>query len=232
MPIKQKIIGTGITQRHVTQVGAPFGPEEVAKVGEFFRQQSTFEGRVGGPIECWSRSVLEQAGLAQPGTDLLDLANLAVGRERPDSREGYAVRLLQNLRILRAVISRGEASEAARFGTEVGALCHEAQMKFKHEKPALRGLSFIEGPRRDRRDALRKVMEEAFEALLGQLGRPPTAKEMLNHLPTGWGQIIQEIVWDDFYESVIHWHSRGQDKETTFKSFQNRLTTIRKKILS
>ena len=112
-------------------------------------------------------------------------------------------------------------------------------LAFLYERDVLNAeyaIPFIESCRRDRRDDLRKVMEETFKDLLGRLGRKPTWKEMLKHLPTGEGQVIQDIDRDDLYGAdgggVIYWHGKGRDRETTFKAFQKRLTIIRKKILS
>ncbi len=173
------------------------------KTAEFFWQIHK-DRVIPGSNECFSRPTLNSLEIA--AADLLrNLYSFLIHRT-----EG-SVRILE-LKMLRFITER------------------DAQLVKK-------GVDFRDGPKLDRRDALRKVMEEAFKDLFKALGRSPKWREVLRQLPTGPGQVIQEIEEeDDFYQTdeggIIRWKPKGQDKETSFKAFQKRLTRIRKKLLS
>ncbi len=155
MPIKRVKTGTGITEKETTRVSPPLGAEELDWLRRFWNQDFSFENRYGAVLESQARGVLEKAGLAEPGADLNELASLAVGAERPDSPEGYAVQLLERLQCVRMliklanfsaaaerkeyVIRHGDVAEAARFAFELGAIWKEAEMKFRWERLALSG---------------------------------------------------------------------------------------------
>ena len=92
---------------------------------------------------------------------------------------------------------------------------------------AERGQPMIDGPKRPRRDALARLIDDALTAL------PPnaTAVEVLAKcVDIDGGSVIQEIDRDDPDAVVIYWRARGGEKTTLFKTFQNRLTERRKKI--
>ena len=90
------------------------------------------------------------------------------------------------------------------------------------------GQSFIDGPKKPRQDALAQLMVSALAA------PPPraTAMDMLAKVEEiDCGRVILEIDRDDPEAPVIIWRARdGREKTTTFKSFQNRLTKLRKNI--
>ena len=84
------------------------------------------------------------------------------------------------------------------------------------------GQSFIDGPKKPRRDALARLIDDALAAL------PPraTAKQVLAKCEKiDGGNVIQEIDRDDPDNPAIRWRARGgREKDTSFKAFQNRLT--------
>lgn len=93
-------------------------------------------------------------------------------------------------------------------------------------KYAERGKPFIEGSKKPRNDALNREIEKTYLKLRGK-GNGPTAREILNALPVfPKGKVIQEI---DEYD-CIYWKNtrRGKEKQTGFRSFENRLTRIKK----
>lgn len=104
-------------------------------------------------------------------------------------------------------------------------LLEKAFLAFLYEREvpdAEHGRNF--GPHKRGRGALGKVLEETFEDLFERFGHPPIWREVVDHLPVGEGQVIQEIDED----LNVWWWSNGREKKTTPKSLQNMLTEIRK----
>jgi hypothetical protein len=91
---------------------------------------------------------------------------------------------------------------------------------------AIHGLKFIKGPKRPRLDALGRLILDTMRDLEGELRRRPKAKEIWASLPKG--DVVQELEGYD----TVWWRSNGREKETTFRSFENRVTKIRKQFLS
>jgi hypothetical protein len=96
---------------------------------------------------------------------------------------------------------------------------HEENSKVIHAKMK----KFEHGGKKKRLDALGLVMKETFLELIKDKGRSPTALELWGALR---GQCVQEIVDDTLY-----WRRRnGKEETTSFKSFQNRYTNLKKKL--
>jgi hypothetical protein len=81
---------------------------------------------------------------------------------------------------------------------------------------------FKEGPRQERIDALCRVMVKALAAFRSHCGRDPSASEL-------WESISAPCIQEKT-EDTLWWVSRGKEHTTTFKAFQNRLTSIKKKL--
>lgn len=99
------------------------------------------------------------------------------------------------------------------------------------EDLATKGKQF--GPKRHRQDVLSREIEKTLLNLKKKNGKEPTAREVLKALPKD-GKYEIEIDYgidsDDEAEAVIHWtNQHGVPKSTSFKSFQKRLTLIKKK---
>ena len=91
---------------------------------------------------------------------------------------------------------------------------------------AIHGLKFMEGHKRQRLDALGRLILDTMRDLEGEMRRGPKAKEIWESLPIG--DVVQEREGYD----TVWWQSKGREKKTTFRSFENRVTKIRKKLLS
>lgn len=142
MPVTHDTTGTGITKKPRTSISAPMvGDEVIAVFKKWGSTDYTFEGLHGGPLEAHCRDILEKAGLAKPRASLTELASVRVGDKAPDSQEGYAVRFVQELRLIRTCIETERAADAARFAFYLGTLVEEARMKFAWERYALRGVN-------------------------------------------------------------------------------------------
>ena len=97
---------------------------------------------------------------------------------------------------------------------------------------AAMGMRMRKGSKKPRKDALAVLMEKTFEGLMTATGNAPTADEVLDHLEEydeqdafGIGGTIQQID-----EGTIYWvNKRGHEQTTSFGSFRNRLTSIRKR---
>ena len=91
-------------------------------------------------------------------------------------------------------------------------------------KLADRGERFVYGSKENRCDTLGKVMDQTFSDFVKKHGKRPTARELWDAIPDG-NSIIQEK--DD---DRIWWlNSKGIEKNTSFKSFQARFTSFKKK---
>jgi hypothetical protein len=113
----------------------------------------TFEGLYGGPMESWARATLRSVGI-EHGFERDEKGEAygwtAVAMRRgigEDSEQVYAARILDLLRLVRGMVERGDAAEAARLTFELGSLAKEASIKFKWEKHAVRGKKNVDGAR-------------------------------------------------------------------------------------
>jgi len=88
---------------------------------------------------------------------------------------------------------------------------------------ARKRIPFENGPKKERFDALGKLIVAA-------LTKFPDAgvKDLLEEIKRGVGgrSVIQEIDEDN----VIYWHDGRRERQTPFKTFQNRIAKYRKKI--
>ena len=96
---------------------------------------------------------------------------------------------------------------------------------------ARKRIPFENGPKKDRLDALGKLIVAALtkfpdagvKDLLEEIRREEIRREADN---SNYRPVIQEIDEDD----VINWHDGRRERQTTFKTFQNRITKYREKI--
>ena len=102
---------------------------------------------------------------------------------------------------------------------ELGLCVEEAALKFKWEAAALKGLKF--GPKKTRRDALHKLIEE----IVGKSGVDISATNLLADLreTISPGSIIEEIEED----GKIWW---GKMRSTSFHRLEGRLGEIKKRL--
>ncbi len=95
----------------------------------------------------------------------------------------------------------------------------------------LRVKPFIEAPKRERLDALSEEMLSLWRKYFSEHGRHPSAKELWTELSEN--DIVQEIDdgSGDTRQWTIYWKTKsGKERATSFKSFQTRYTTLKKKI--
>lgn len=91
------------------------------------------------------------------------------------------------------------------------------------------GVSFIDGPKAPRRDALARLIDAALATLPARA----TAKQVLERMvEIDRGKVIQEVDRDDPAEPLIRWRGSRRERTTTFKSLQTRLTGRLKNNLS
>lgn len=129
--------------------------------------------------------------------------------------------------ILAMVVVESEAGNFSGAATALSA--GERQMALVRRQlllpAAIRGQPMIDGPKKDRRDGLARLIDEALATL------PPRAiaKDVLAKcVAIDGGKIIQEVDPDD---ATISWRWRRKERTTTFKRFQNRLSDRRQKNL-
>jgi hypothetical protein len=93
---------------------------------------------------------------------------------------------------------------------------------------AKKGLAFTHGSKSDRLDNLGKAMKKALNRFIKEKGTEPTAFELYDWIPES-GTILEK----EPDTQRIHW-KRANDTETStsFKSFQNRYTSLKKKLTS
>jgi hypothetical protein len=149
MPVEHYRRGSGITQKERTRVTKP--SSEPAELQRMLGRDFSFEGLHGAVLEARARGILEVAGITVDHERLPDGREAsgwaAVVRQRghaEDSEQDFAARLLEKLELLRATSSRKQVEEATRFAFELGVLATEADMKFRWELHALRGLRWAE----------------------------------------------------------------------------------------
>jgi len=91
---------------------------------------------------------------------------------------------------------------------------------------AAKGQAFTDGPKHNRSDNLAKAMKKAWKIFMKEHKESPTAFELWDWIPIGGS--IQEKEPDT---QTISWKSAdGGEKTTSFKSFQNRYTSLKKKL--
>lgn len=86
---------------------------------------------------------------------------------------------------------------------------------------AARGDQFIQGPKKPRRDPLTQLIDQALTVL----PQGATANVLHKLREIDGGRLIQEIDPEDM---TILWHASGRERETSFKSFQNRISARRR----
>ena len=90
------------------------------------------------------------------------------------------------------------------------------------------GKKFKARPGKERLDGLSRIILET----MASLGEKPTAREIWEALPIleeKPGILIQEREDDGFEYDKLFWLADRRGKETTFGSFKNRITRLRKK---
>jgi len=89
----------------------------------------------------------------------------------------------------------------------------------------LKADKFDTGCKRDRLDNLGKAMVKAWNAFMKEKGHIPTASELWERIPER-GHIQEKTE-----EQIIYWKgSKDNEPSTSYKSFQNRYTRIKKKL--
>jgi nitrogenase subunit NifH len=119
-----------------------------------------------------------------------------------------------NLGMMRFATSSDEAREI------------EKQLK----KSAARGKPFIDGPKKIRTHAILEQIETTYLKLRKELHREPTTTELWHAIPIN--NIIQEK--DEDTMTISHRNPKNEiiEREMKFKTFQNRLSIIKKKYSS
>lgn len=136
-----------------------------------------------------------------------------------DPRHGVASEILKTAASIRRAHKRGWAT--AHNISKLEQLCTTADAEITGEL-VKRGLAFSEGPKKQRLDALGKLIVTALD----ELGRKASAREVLDYLKKNGSGVIDEVDDDD----TIFWR-RGSGKEETmpFSTFNNRVSAYRKK---
>lgn len=210
----KEIVGTGTTGREVTCYSgedmADFWRQTVQTIR---RQRRAGGGQFGAAtleLRQWVDEVLSEAG---PGPFV------------DDTLEAFAERIRQLHNITLAVIQRGNADGAARFGYMTGFLHCQVVMKFGGvETAALFGRKMIEGRRRRRRDALAVLIDEALSPdVLGKDAPAEAVLDWFRKLAKNGHPIIQDVEDDGTL-----WLT-GKKRPTSYKTLQNRISARRKK---
>ena len=164
MPIKEKIIGTGMTKRRMTTVrlDGDVGPEEIEAVGQILeRAGGCFEDRLG-QIEPPLQQILENS---------TDQKEKSGPQHRYETIEWYARHILDEIEWARKFVKGKNADEAARSAFMIRALYTEMVLKFNWDRPAEYGLKrlkeFAGGRRKtnkERSNQKKRKVEQAQEA--------------------------------------------------------------------
>ena len=116
--------------------------------------------------------------------------------------------------------------DIARIETRIATL--QGELAVEEMRPdAELGIAFRTGPKKPRQDALARLMERTYDALSEENGRPPTDKDLWAALPDHDSAEI--LCYDQNDPDAILWTCNGRGRKTSWKSFQNRLTRLRKK---
>ena len=212
MPVGMIRRGTGMLQEWVPTLTGDMSAADVRDTLSHVARAASFEGWIAD-VEAYARNILGEAGHdpERPGcmlTPVEDGSTLVIAHE-----------LLRLIRIARSAIKEQDAAYAAYISLRIGCLACKHDLRVQWERSALRGRSFIEGPKAKRTDALARVIDDA----LRERGRNASIEEVLDHL-RGQTMIVDEI--DE--QGTIYWKTRGREKETGLKAFRNRLTARRK----
>jgi hypothetical protein len=241
--VRKVKVGSGITERTLVLYETP--EEQYSYLKEHFSGRTfDFENLILKRIEriAWNEleaakytrgRLLKQiprinAGHIDPEQEDFHVirAAFSLTRDKPDTEAGYAAEWLNTIHFIRALRDR-DPDMSLRMTFELGQSYGVAVMKFKWQPAALRGIPFIEGPKKKpRQDALAKLMEKTFVELSKQKGEKPTAIQVLKSLTRFDNAKIIHSVEPD---CSIEWHANGKDRTTTLGRFQDRLTPIRNK---
>lgn len=134
MPVKRFTRGTGLTKRSYVKISGA-GPEEVDAAREMFERaaKSNFDKIMDACISVLARAKLPVDPLAYAPPEM------ASKRPAEQTPEWYALKCLQYLRVLDAMLERNDARGAAELAVNLGMLWQEAVFKFNWEADALRG---------------------------------------------------------------------------------------------
>jgi hypothetical protein len=176
----------------------------------------------GGPdrwmsqLEARCRQITRAAGL-NPNLPGYRTRLIAEGSELD-----RADRILRRIKILRSATAEMNLSEVIWQAVQIERETNEYDFLIDHGPTIQRGRAFEHGPKGKRDDALSMAIKSA----LGKLGGSATAKEVLELLKSDT-TVVQEI--DE--KLTIYWKSTScREYKTTFKSFQNRLSKLKKLI--
>jgi hypothetical protein len=93
---------------------------------------------------------------------------------------------------------------------------------------AKKGMKFTQGPKHKRMDNLGKAMKKAWEDFIEEQGSDPSCFEVWDWIPEE-----RSILEKESDTQRIHWkRSDGTEISTSYKSFQNRYTVLKKKLTS
>jgi hypothetical protein len=170
------------------------------------------------------RDVLVAAGMPTTPYYAFDLPNGRGGwRDLPrfaltqghgvGSEVWYAAKIIEQIADTRDAMARGNHDQILHNALHLGALMKEANTQVALGVTLGQVENFETGRHKPRRDQLARLIDQA----LNRLGKNAPYDIVLRHI-----ERLVEVDWD---ERLIFW---GGGKSTTFKSFQNRLTTRRK----
>lgn len=139
MPVKRFTRGTGLTKRSYVKISGA-GPEEVDEVRAMLKRavKSNFDRIMDRCISTLARAKLPIDPLAYEPPEM------ASKRPAEQTAEWYALRCLNYLRMLDAMLERNDARDAADIALSLGFLWSEAVFKFNWEVDALRGQKLVE----------------------------------------------------------------------------------------
>ena len=188
--------GDGITAREFVVLE----PEEHFKriIENYKKYGSSFEVLIAH-VERWARSVIKITD--EDG----NLPSAPTGDA--DTPENYAIRIMHNIGIVRALIRERNAVGAAWVAVQLGAIITEAKMKFKWERPALFARPFLLGSQKGRvgpiRKAIAKLLKEDPSAKNGVLWtalseKPPRGYTFLENR-------LGKYVEDEKGQTVMEW---------------------------
>ena len=126
--------------------------------------------------------------------------------------------LLRHLSIFRSELV-SDAHAAAWRAMQIERIANKHDFPVEHGASITRGRAFINGPKKERKDALARAILEA----LGNLPSTASPCQVLAFLKKN-----TKFEIDD--DGTIYWTSdRGRERMTTFKSFRNRISELRRR---
>jgi len=133
MPVRRYRFGKGMTVRRRLRIRPPWGKKELTQLKRSLQGTYSFE-TTASRIEEYAQELKKAKAEHQP----------AAGSKRRSrfspTPKWYAERLLNYLNLVRALVERNEAADAARFGIELGMIAREAADKFYWEAQAMLGV--------------------------------------------------------------------------------------------